>query len=95
MAKIHGETWNVFQHAADNPKWNKHGINQTSTMVALDRLKAHPHGWRGPDNKVHGAIMGPAWVLSAPDGPHVGPMNLAIRGTTTWEIDSQPPPTMC
>ena len=23
--------------------------------------------------------MGPIWVLSAPDGPHVGPMNLAIR----------------
>ena len=23
--------------------------------------------------------MGPAWVLSAPDGSHVGPMNLAIR----------------
>ena len=22
--------------------------------------------------------MGPIWVLSAPDGPHVGPMNLAI-----------------
>ena len=22
--------------------------------------------------------MGPSWVLSAPDGPHVGPMNLAI-----------------
>ena len=33
-----------------------------------------------PDNKVHGANMGPTWVLSAPDGPHVGPMNLAIRG---------------
>ena len=32
------------------------------------------------DNKVHGANMGPTWVLSAPDGPHVGPMNLAIRG---------------
>ena len=30
------------------------------------------------DNKVHGANMGPTWVLSAPDGPHVGPMNLAI-----------------
>ena len=28
-----------------------------------------------PDNKVHGAT----WVLSVPDGPHVGPMNLAIR----------------
>ena len=23
--------------------------------------------------------MGPTWVLSAPNGPHVGPMNLAIR----------------
>ena len=22
--------------------------------------------------------MGPTWVLSAQDGPHVGPMNLAI-----------------
>ena len=32
-----------------------------------------------PNSKVHGAHMGPTWVLSAPDGPHVGPMNLAIR----------------
>ena len=32
-----------------------------------------------PDNKVYGANMGPTWVLLAPDGPHVGPMNLAIR----------------
>ena len=32
-----------------------------------------------PDSKGHGANMGPTWVLSAPDGPHVGPMNLAIR----------------
>ena len=36
-----------------------------------------------PDNKVHGANMGPTWVLSAPDGPHVGPMNLAIRDAIT------------
>ena len=35
--------------------------------------------WKHPDNKVHGANMGPTLVLSAPDGPHVGPMNLAIR----------------
>ena len=34
-----------------------------------------------PDCKVHGANTGPAWILSAPDGPHDGPMNLAIRGT--------------
>ena len=32
-----------------------------------------------PDSKVHGANMGTTWVLSAPDGPHVGPINLAIR----------------
>ena len=34
------------------------------------------HGF--PDIKVNGANTGPTWVLSAPDGPHVGPMNLAI-----------------
>ena len=36
-----------------------------------------------PDSKVHRANMGPTWVLSAPDGPHVGPMNLAIRANIT------------
>ena len=35
-----------------------------------------------PDNKVHMANMGPTWVLSAPGGPHVGPMNFAIRVST-------------
>ena len=32
------------------------------------------------NSKVHGANMGPTWVLSVPDGPHVCPKNLAIRG---------------
>ena len=32
-----------------------------------------------PDREAHWAKMGPTWVLSAPAGPHVGPMNLAIR----------------
>ena len=32
-----------------------------------------------PDNTVHEAHMEPTWDLSAPDGPHVGPMKLAIR----------------
>ena len=31
-----------------------------------------------PDNKVHGANMGPIWGRQEPGGPHVGPMNLAI-----------------
>ena len=32
--------------------------------------------YRYPDNKVHGANMGPIWVLSAPNGPHVSPWTL-------------------
>ena len=45
-----------------------------------------------PDSKVHGANMEPTWVLSAPDGPHVDPINLAIWASTsaypatTWAI---------
>ena len=39
-----------------------------------------------PDSKLHGANMGPTWVLSAPDGPRVGPMNLVIRDVKHYEI---------
>ena len=35
--------------------------------------------------QVHGANMGLTWVLPAPDGPHVGPMNLAIEAV--WRRD--------
>ena len=38
-------------------------------------------GRANPDSKVHGAYMGPTWVLSTPGGSHVGLMNLAI-----WEF---------
>ena len=34
--------------------------------------------WAYPESKAYGANMGPTWVLSAPGGSHVGPMNLAI-----------------
>ena len=45
-----------------------------------------------PDSKDHWPNMGPIWVLSAPGGPLVGPMNLDIRvylklwhiGTIFW-----------
>ena len=41
--------------------------------------------WKYPGSKVHGANMGPTWVLSAPDGPHVDPMNLAMWvGLSHW-----------
>ena len=37
-----------------------------------------------PDSKVHGANVGPTWVLSAPDGPHFGPTNLVIRDSNQY-----------
>ena len=37
-----------------------------------------------PDSKVHGANMGPIWILSVPEGPHVGPLNLAI-----WAVSQE------
>ena len=40
-----------------------------------------------PDSKVHVAIMGPTSVLSAPDGPNDGPMNLVIRVHTATGAD--------
>ena len=51
-----------------------------------NRTSAYCHVSNNPDSKFHGANMGPTWVLSAPDGPHVGPMNLAIRECTLKSI---------
>ena len=45
-----------------------------------------------PDSKVHGANMKPTWVLSAPDGPHVGPMDL--RGSFHFGIDINIPTSL-
>ena len=52
----------------------------------MDSLSAPPQStWLAlsttPDSKLYGANMGPTWVLSAPDGPHGGPTNLAI-----WDL---------
>ena len=54
-------------------------------MAILRLIKVHLYTetvrWRFPDSKVHGANMRPTWVLSAPGGPHVSPINLVIRVT--------------
>ena len=42
------------------------------------------------DSKVNGINMGPTWVLSAPDWPHGGPMNLAIRAAPTTDVPNAP-----
>ena len=47
-------------------------VNLTANSLAMSKHN-------NPDYKVRRANMGPTWVLSAPDGPHVGPMNLTIR----------------
>ena len=46
--------------------------------LVIDRKLALFNQYGIPDSKVHGDNMGPIWVLSAPDGPHVVPMNHAI-----------------
>ena len=58
-------------------KRNDTGI-RSSTVICPPNYKDCHYKW-SPDSKVHEANMGPTWVLSALDGPHVGPMNLAIR----------------
>ena len=47
-------------------------------METLSSLLAFVRGILIPDNKVHGANMGPIWGRQDPAGPHVGPMNFAI-----------------
>ena len=66
-------------HFVDYRKWL---LNQLTWLKVI-------HTWQSgtrfnitqdiPDSEVHGVNMGPTWVLSAPDGPHVGPMNFATR----------------
>ena len=68
-----GKTSSDISHAStragkSHKIWTALGFNFVTTL-AVTHL----------DSLVHGANMGPTWVLSAPDGPHVGPMKLAIR----------------
>ena len=56
------------------PQQNKGQSNHVHILLTIPYLIR-----MYPDSKVHGANMGPNWVLSDPDGLHVGPMNLAIR----------------
>ena len=55
-------------------------IEHSLEMLCLHQIMHYKQpcqeGWENhnPDNKVHGANMGPTWVLSAPDGPQMGPM---------------------
>ena len=42
-------------------------------------LSKHPaYSLNFSDSNVHVANIGPTWALSAPGGPHLGPMNITI-----------------
>ena len=63
--QIHTDSDNLWELILNN-------IRGAFAMMVISLL-------RFSDSKVHGANMGPIWVLSAPDGPHVDPINIAIR----------------
>ena len=59
-------------------EWLEHG-NKTIFLLSDGYHIAELAFWWAYlylDSKVHWANMGPTWVLSAPDGPHVGLMGL-------------------
>ena len=79
-------------HFKQNTEW-KEEVVRVPTKANLHHITTDCHNRPGsaiapaspkqvnqviPDSKVHGANMGPTWNLSAPDGPHVVSMNLAI-----------------
>ena len=56
------------------------GVHNFDISIYINIVNSYIHRYYNTsDSKVHGANMGPTWVLSAPDGPHVGPMSLTIR----------------
>ena len=76
---IHRST-GVWPYCADLKvavQQGKHSLGLCSWILCY-RLSLIVRWWeeieRHPD--VHGANMGPTWVLSVPDGPHVGPMHV-------------------
>ena len=73
-------SWLSYHYNGNAHTWKDCLLYWDRALIAINShsvVKKLRHTF--PDNKVHGANMGPTWVLSAPDGPHVGPMELAIR----------------
>ena len=59
-------------------------LNSTLLITyTINKKRVHLISMAIPDSKVQGANMGPTLVLSAPDGPHAGPLNIAIWGVTS------------
>ena len=68
--------WGIHRGQVNSPhKWPV-----TRKMFPFDDVITNTSGgWQDfPDNKVHGANMGPTWDRQDPGGPHVGHINLVI-----------------
>ena len=79
--------WRLPEKLRDSSSWQPHLnitiVKPTGTVTGIFWEKCQYLGWwctgSFTDSKIHGANMGPIGDLSAPGGPHVGPINLAIR----------------
>ena len=52
--------------------WRLNKLQSAIQLTSYKQTKGYP------DNKIHGANLGPTWGRKDPGGPHVGLMNLAI-----------------
>ena len=76
---MHGFRWKFMAPSSSHARNSVMKIAERSSLKILPSPNTSGSSHNGnPDSKVHGANMGPTWVLSAPHGPHIGPMNLAI-----------------
>ena len=64
--------------------WLKGTVTFRWSQGHNDNTPSNDHKCDIPDSKVHGTNMGPTWVLSVSAGPHVGPINLALRDVMSW-----------
>ena len=67
-------SWCHCGHQSSLPQCDASIFEKESKLILFEINIPSPF----PDSKFHRANMGPTWVLSTPDGPQVGPMNLAI-----------------
>ena len=77
----HFLAWELLYLIPISPNYSQAGCPNNNKLLSKPMMVhlTDGHVCHFPDNKYHGANMGSIWVLSAPDGSHVGPMNLAIR----------------
>ena len=74
------QCWPICHHMASP------GHNELTYILCEIRPLTSNHI---PDNKIHGANMGPIWGQQDPGGPHVGPVNFVIWDSITLQTTFQ------